>query len=160
MEQNKLLNLILDNMKKIFFPEDWLEIDMKLSKTELFTLLIIERHGEAIMSQIANKINVSMSTATGIIDRLVKKKYLSRARSESDRRIVLIRLTKKGKQIVNDIKDSINYYLNTIFKSLNEEEVRVLSNIIVKIINALSEEKLVENKETREKSSLKKIEIE
>lgn len=160
MKQDQIINMILDNMKNLFYPEEWLEIDMKLSKTELFTMLIVDRYGEAIMSKISSEINVSMSTATGIVDRLVKKKYLKRERSESDRRIVLIKLTDKGYKTIEALKDSMSMYLNTIYESLTEEEIKALSGIIIKIINIFSGQQEIKEPEKKEKSTIKKIEIE
>ncbi|WP_459195578.1 MarR family winged helix-turn-helix transcriptional regulator [Wukongibacter baidiensis] len=152
--------MILDNMKKLFFPEDWLQIDMKLSKTELFAMFIVERHGEVIMSKISDEINVSMSTATGIIDRLVKKKYLKRERSDLDRRIVLIKLTEKGQKTIEELKETMSKYLNRIYDVLTDEEIRVLSNIFIKVLNTFSEDEETENKQNKEKAKIKKIEIE
>ncbi len=160
VEHNKIMDMILDNMKKLFFPEDWLQIDMKLSKTELFAMFIVERHGEVIMSKISDEINVSMSTATGIIDRLVKKKYLKRERSDLDRRIVLIKLTEKGQKTIEELKETMSKYLNRIYDVLTDEEIRVLSNIFIKVLNTFSEDEETENKQNKEKAKIKKIEIE
>ncbi len=160
MEQNKIINIILDNMQKFFYPEEWLEIDLKLSKSELLAMLIVDRYGEVTMSKISEKINVSMSTATGIIDRLVKKKYLERGRSESDRRVVLIKLTEKGLKTIKSIKNSINHYLDIVYESLTDEEIRVLYGIIMKVFNVFNKEKVTQSVKNREKSALKKINIE
>ncbi|WP_432403439.1 MarR family winged helix-turn-helix transcriptional regulator [Wukongibacter sp. M2B1] len=160
MEQNKIMDMILDNIKKLFFPEDWLQIDMKLSKTELFAMFIVDRYGEVIMSKISDEINVSMSTATGIIDRLVKKKYLKRERSELDRRIVLIMLTEKGQKTIADLKDTMGNYLNRIYETLTDEEIRVLSNVFIKVLNTLGNDEKAENQQNEEKPTIKKIEVE
>lgn len=159
MESDKIINIVLDNMKKLFYPEEWLEIDMKLSKTELFTMLIVDRYGEVIMSKISDEINVSMSTATGIVDRLVRKKYLKRERSESDRRIVLIRLTEQGYNTIEALKNSISKYLNRIYDSLTEEEIRVLTGIVIKVVNVFNGENEIDAP-NNEKPIIEKIEIE
>ncbi|MTI46709.1 MAG: MarR family transcriptional regulator [Firmicutes bacterium] len=160
MEQDKVIKIILDNMKKLFYPEEWLEIDIKLSKSELFAMLIVDRYGEVIMSKISNEINISMSTASGIVDRLVKKKYLKRERSDLDRRIVLIKLTKKGQNTIETLKKSINKYLNIIYESLTDEEIKVLTNVLIKVMDALSKSNEEKNTQNKEKSKVEKIEIE
>lgn len=159
METDKIINIVLDNMKELFYPEEWLEIDMKLSKTELFTMLIVDRYGEVIMSKISDEINVSMSTATGIVDRLVRKKYLKRERSESDRRIVLIRLTEQGYNTIEALKNSISKYLNRIYDSLTEEEIKVLTGIVIKVVNIFNGESEIDAS-NNEKPIIEKIEIE
>lgn len=154
-----MIEMILDNIKNLFYPEEWLQIDMKLSKTELFAMLIVDRHGEVIMSKISDEINISMSTSTGIVDRLVKKKYLIRERSELDRRIVLIKLTEKGQNIIEELKTSMSKYLNKIYDSLTDEEIRMIGKIFIKVINAFNDEE-VEDQQKEEKPAIKKITIE
>lgn len=139
MKEDALLNLFIDNLRKFFYPEEWIKIDLTLSKTELLALLIVDRHGEIIMSQIADYVRVPLSTATGIVDRLVKNKYLKRERSESDRRIVVIQLTEKGSQIVKDVKESILEYLEKINQALSEEERKFLYNLFFKIMHRFEE---------------------
>lgn len=139
MKEDALLNLFIDNLRKFFYPEEWIKIDLTLSKTELLALLIVDRHGEIIMSQIADYVRVPLSTATGIVDRLVKNKYLKRERSESDRRIVVIQLTEKGSEIVKDVKESILGYLEKINQTLTEDERQFLSNLFFKIMHRFEE---------------------
>jgi len=157
---NNFFNMIIDNMQKIFYPEEWIDLDMKLSKSELFAMLIVERHGEVIMSKIADYINVSMSTATGIIDRLVKNGYLKRERSETDRRVVVIKLTDKGKRVMEDFKSIISKYTNAIFDFLTEEEKELLQNIFFKIIEIINGQINDKEEQNKEDKQLKKIDIE
>lgn len=157
---NDFFNMIIDNMQKIFYPEEWIDLDMKLSKSELFAMLIVERYDEVIMSKIADNINVSMSTATGIVDRLVKNGYLKRERSEQDRRVVVIKLTDKGKKVIDDLKNIILKYINTFSYSLTDEEKMLLQKIFFKMVKMINEENNDKNKEDNENKKIKKINIE
>jgi DNA-binding MarR family transcriptional regulator len=135
-----IIDLLLDNIKKIVFPEDWLNLDRTLSKQEFFAMMLINREGEIIMSQIADYVNISMSTATGIIDRLVKNGYCTRRRSESDRRVVMIALTKKAEKIIDDIKEIGSGYFDRIIEALTPDEQQFLFSIVAKIFNVLKHE--------------------
>lgn len=139
MKEKPLLNFLIDNLQKVLYPEDWIKVDLTLSKTELLTLLIVDRNGEIIMSQIADYIRVPLSTATGIVDRLVKNGYLKRERSESDRRIVSIQLTEKGTTILQDFKESLAEYVDRIDQVLTDEERRLLFNLFLKITKVLDQ---------------------
>lgn len=121
-------------------------------------MLLIDRQGEVTMSQAADYINVPMSTATGVVERLVKNGFLKRERSESDRRIVTIMLTDKGKKVVEDLKDVIHKYVKIIDDSLNDEERKLIFNIFTKLINALGKENIDETAE-KQVSKINKIEI-
>lgn len=156
------MDLLLDNLKKMVFPEEWIDLDMALSKQEFFALLLMSRHGEIIMSQVAEYVNISMSTATGIIDRLVKNGYCSRRRSESDRRVVMIALTEKAEKIIADIKNIGEDYFKRVTNALSAEEQQFLFSIITKIFTVLSDETAAgtKNKPSKQIKQIQKIEIE
>jgi DNA-binding MarR family transcriptional regulator len=159
-EYNELFNMAVDTFKKLLYPGEWIDIDLSLSKTELFTLLQTERNGEIIMSQIADYINIPMSTATGLVERLVKKGYLKRARSESDRRVVTIQLTDAGKKITAEIRETIGSYIKLVLDDLTEEEKNILLGLFDKITGILSRKRMAAGNLTTGGSVLKKIEIE
>lgn len=157
--ENNIINLLLDNLRKIFFPEEWIQLDLAVSKTELLAMLIVDRHGEVIMSQIADNLNVPLSTATGLVNRLVKNGYLLRERSEEDRRIVAIQLTERGKSLVHDLKSTLKSYLERVNVALTDEERRVLFGVFQKIIEILNQENRAGAEETAGQT-LKSIPIE
>lgn len=138
MVQEKVLDLVLDNLRKVFYPEEWIQLDLTVSKTELLAMLIVDRYGEVIMSQISDYINAPLSTTTGLVNRLVKNGYLQRERSDEDRRIVAIQLTDQGKHMITEVKESIGTYLERINAILSDEERQVLVQIFMKIVDALS----------------------
>jgi DNA-binding MarR family transcriptional regulator len=158
MLQGEVLNLVLDNLRKVFYPEEWIQLDLTVSKTELLAMLIVDRYGEVIMSQISDYINAPLSTTTGLVNRLVKNGYLQRARSDEDRRIVAIQLTDKGKIMITEVKETIGSYLERINAILTDEERQVLFQIFMKVIETLSRKDDV-NEDGQEEKGLRKIPI-
>lgn len=157
-----MYDLFFQNIKKLFYPEEWIKLDLSFSKSELFTMLLVDKQGEVIMSQIAEDIHIPMSTATGMVERLVKLGYLMRERSELDRRIVVIKLTDEGKTLINGLKEMVSQYVHRINESLTKEEISLLSKIFTKvidIINDVGEEQQASESEA-ENNKIKKIEIE
>lgn len=55
------------------------------------------------MSELAERIHQSSATMTGIVDRLVEKGWVTRRRSEDDRRAVFVNLTSQGHEIVDHV---------------------------------------------------------
>lgn len=159
MQFDNLMDVFFENIKKVFYPEEWIGLDLSLSKTEMFTLLLLDRHKEIIMSQIADHINIPMSTATGIVDRLVKKGYLKRDRSDNDRRIVVIQLTKDGQHLLDSFKISVNKYIDIINQGLTDEEREFLFKLMLKIVKLVNESNASEQEEIEVKE-IKKISIE
>ena len=160
MNLDHLYDLFFENLRKIFYPEDWIDIDLSFSKSELFTMLLVERRKEVIMSQIAEYINVSMSTATGIVERLVQGDYLKRERSESDRRIVVVCLTDKGQTLIAEVKEVILTYMRVITEALTEEEQELLGRIFLKIMEVISRTNQEGGQIVQEEKKVRRIEIE
>lgn len=158
LDYNEIYDTVFDTVKKLLYPEEWINIDRTLSKSELFTLLQVERNGEIIMSQIADYINISMSTATGIVERLVRQGFIERARNETDRRIVTIRLTAEGKILAENIKNKIFGMAKLVLDCLADEEQKLLLSIFSKVTNIFS---TMNPAEAEDKGSvIKKIQIE
>lgn len=157
---DNIIDIFIDNLKKLFFPEEWIELDMKLSKTEIFSILYLDKRKEITMTELVEYINVPMSTATGIVDRLVRKGYIARERSETDRRIVVLRLTDEGLRLIQNLKDLIYKYLDMILTDLTDEEKQFLARIALKIVHNLENRLEPKKAETQNKTQVKKIDIE
>ena len=70
-----------------------------ISMAQLNILYTLRRSGEMPMSRLADVLNVSLSSATGLIDRLEERGYIERTRVPEDRRIVMVHLTPAGVQM-------------------------------------------------------------
>lgn len=141
------------------FPEELINIDLEMSKQELFFLLVTDKNGEITMSQFSDLLNVPMSTSTGIADRLVKKGYIVRDRSQQDRRIVVIKLTKNGIKFIENFKDKIKNFVSSIDDAITDDEKLIIMNIVLKVMNAFREKQKEGNKEVEKEKPIKKISI-
>ena len=56
-----------------------------------FHVLTLCRHDEMPMGRLADILDASMSSTTGIIDRMEERGFVERVRVPDDRRIVLVR---------------------------------------------------------------------
>ncbi len=160
MNAERVTDLLLNNFKKLFFPKEWLSFDLKFSKTEVFSLLLIEKKKEIIMTELAEYIHSPLSTATGIINRLVKDGYVIRERSEQDRRIVVLKASKKGKEEIEKLKELILEYVNRVTERLTQEEIQFLVQIAGKILSIFNEEFRGQQAAEESGNILRKIEIE
>lgn len=146
---------IFENIQTLFFPEELVSLDMKLSKVELIALLFIDRKGEVIMSGLAEYLNVSMSTATGIADRLSRQHLLERQRSEADRRIVTLSLSPEGRKISTSVASLVDGYLDLASGALSSEEQEQLIHLISKILAAFR--RAAEGSADRKKPELERL---
>lgn len=145
MAESNILDLFFDNMRRLLFPEEWIALDFSVSKIELITLLIVDRRGKIIMSEIADFIRVPLSTATGVINRLVHNELLQRERSESDRRIVTVYLSEKGQQMADAFKNTLSTYTSLLEQNLTDDEKQLLYKVASKIFDILETATVEEN---------------
>lgn len=153
----KIWNLLFDNIKKVLFPEAWLIMDLQITKLELIALLLLWRTDEIIMSQLAESINIPMSTATGVINRLAKGGYVERLTDESNRRIVTVKLTSKGRETADSIKETIIKYWDHFTGMLTGDEKEMLLKLFSRIIAMLDGKSVDDTPD--EENSVKKIHI-
>lgn len=86
------------------------------------------------MTEIAEKMNHTTAAATGLVDRLEKLGYVERTTSPNDRRKVLVRITAKGRALVEDMRQDMIERLNNVLGELTPEEQRMWLQIYTKII--------------------------
>jgi DNA-binding MarR family transcriptional regulator len=79
-------------------------VRLGISMTQLHVMHLLERHGELAMSRLAETLDVSLSAATGLVDRVEERGFVERIRVPSDRRIVLVRMTTAGRQMLEDVE--------------------------------------------------------
>ena len=86
-------------------------------------------------SSIAKKLNITVGSLTTAMNSLVNKSYVSRSRSEKDRRVVYVKLTEKGIRAYQHHEDYHRQMTEAILAKLSEDEIPVL----MKTLDGLSE---------------------
>lgn len=99
-----------------------IEVTNDLSKREFGLIVLLGKHKSLIMKEVADFMGVPMSTATGIVDKLVSKNYLMRFYSEEDRRIVRIGLSKNGEGLYCMLEKMMHYFGKHILEGFSSEE--------------------------------------
>jgi len=74
--------------------------DFGLTGPQIWALRTIDRGGVAGMGDLAQRMHLHMSTVTGIIDRLEAARLATRERSAVDARVMELRLTAKGRALL------------------------------------------------------------
>ena len=108
-----------------------------LSMAQLNILYTLKRCGEMPMSRLAEMLNVSLSNATGLIDRIEERGLVERTRVPEDRRIVLIRVTKAGEQLLRDLDILSDDLLRSVLGRLSPIELAAVGSAFTSIRDAL-----------------------
>ncbi|NLO09857.1 MAG: MarR family transcriptional regulator [Clostridiales bacterium] len=104
-----------------------------LSITEIHTIEAVGLYGSRTMSEIASKLDITMGTLTTAIDKLIKKGYVERSRSEVDRRIVNVSLTNRGKLAYRIHEKFHMDMVKEIMNDFNPEEEEILLTALHKL---------------------------
>lgn len=110
-----------------------------LSITEVHTIEAIGMYNERTMSEVAQRLKITVGTLTTAISKLIKKEYVERKRTEEDRRVVLVKLTKKGKLAFRLHEKFHEDMVNTSIDGLSEVEEKMLISSLNKINNFFKE---------------------
>ena len=101
----------------------------ELTMTEIHTLVAI-RHEDDRMSEVADRLGVTISTLTTAIKKLECKGYVVREKDAGDRRIVHVSLTEKGKSTCKAHEQFHSRMIEAAVKGLSEDEVEALSHSV------------------------------
>jgi DNA-binding MarR family transcriptional regulator len=103
--------------------------------------LLIELFGRGPMpaGELAEAVGVSAATVSGMLDHLCSSDLLERTRSEEDRRIVVVKLTRRGRRKVETRKAQWRHRWDEALEGIDEEELRVASRVLERISNVFIE---------------------
>ncbi|HUP54486.1 MAG TPA: MarR family transcriptional regulator [Methylomirabilota bacterium] len=94
-----------------------------LSIVQLFVLAILESDGPLPMGKVAEALDVSVASATGIIDRMEQRGIVERGHQPDDRRIVLVSTTSAGRAILSDLDEHRRATIGRILDRLTDREL-------------------------------------
>ncbi|MFH1768912.1 MAG: MarR family transcriptional regulator [Candidatus Omnitrophota bacterium] len=94
----------------------------KISIPQFVSMDLIYNIGQLKMKDIARQLNRSLPAATGLINRLYGMKMVRRVYDETDRRVIYITLTAKGRKSVEAIRTQREKIIKDIFGKLSVKE--------------------------------------
>lgn len=94
-----------------------------LTFAQFHLLHLLETKKGATVTDLAGALGVSLSSVTGLSDRLVKCGLVHRERERADRRVVLVTITPRGEELLARIQKRRQELMNDYFKELTDAEV-------------------------------------
>ena len=94
-----------------------------LSLVHLNVVTVIEADGPLSMGRLAEALDVSVASVTGIVGRMEKRGLVERRHDEDDRRVVLVHLTEAGAQIFRDVEQHRRDSLARLLEQLTVEQL-------------------------------------
>ncbi|HEY3524219.1 MAG TPA: MarR family transcriptional regulator [Candidatus Limnocylindrales bacterium] len=96
------------------------------SLLHLNVISILEVDGPLPMSRLAEALDVSVASATGIVDRMEKRGLVERRHGETDRRVVLVHPTDRAAAVFGVIDERRRQALVSLLEHLDDEALRGL----------------------------------
>ena len=94
----------------------------QLNLPQYNALSAVVLYGPLNMSQLTKALCVSTAAATNVVDKLVQLGLVRRSRDQRDRRVVMVRTTRKGRRTVQALEGDVMAIFTRILGSLSDEE--------------------------------------
>jgi DNA-binding MarR family transcriptional regulator len=105
-----------------------------LTQQQFRYLQVIVRMKNLNLTELAGELGITKPTVTVLVDKLVEKGYVSRVKSDEDRRTMHLHINKKGARI-NALREvAYNRLAEKIKSGLSETETAIFTELLKKLI--------------------------
>jgi DNA-binding MarR family transcriptional regulator len=111
-----------------------------ISMTHLHILWLLEHHGDLTMGRLAELVDVSLSNASGLIDRMEERGLVERIRVPDDRRVVLVRCSPEGARMRDQIEAIKQDQMRSILGKLDGNQLTRLIGAVGDLRGAVGQE--------------------
>ena len=111
-----------------------------LTGPQVTAVKMLESLGDLSLSALSERMSAKNSTVTGIVDRMERDGLVQRIRSETDRRVVLIRLTEDGAALAKKIPLESMQIFTAALASLTKDERAQLTKLLLKVTDRVAKE--------------------
>ncbi|MDH4162631.1 MAG: MarR family transcriptional regulator [Nitrospirota bacterium] len=139
--ENRELADIIDNLRRVFQVVN--EHSKKAEKSsgitgpQLWAIKTISEKAPIRVSDLAHQMYLHPATVVGILDRLEARELVTRTRSSTDRRVVTIDLSEKGKELVRRAPEVAQGLLVAGLEKLSREKRKVIGEGLRYLVDIL-----------------------
>ncbi len=154
MEKSELTQEIIRLHRKVnrilrdYDVDVWM--DLSLTVPQLKCLFFISNQGKTNFRKLAERMKVSPSNITGIIDRLVEQGLVSRMENAEDRRVLNLQTTLNGEALIAELRERRSIYLTQMLAHLTTKQLDNIAKGLDLLAQAAEEynaKSVAENKE-------------
>ena len=110
-----------------------------ISVSQCYTMSALEEFGELSMHELADKMHLTVSTMTRVVDQLVEKGLAKRKTSPKDRRVCCVQLTRDGGTLLKTIEGELVDVEKQILEKINLDERETVILAIEDLSRAIEE---------------------
>jgi len=112
-------------------------VRLGISMAQFHIAVTLQRNGTMPMSRLADLLGISLSNASGLIDRLEERGYVERTRVPEDRRIVLVRVTDTGARLIEENDALSDELMRDVLSRLDRDELPAIARATAEVRLAL-----------------------
>jgi DNA-binding MarR family transcriptional regulator len=109
---------------------------------QLWALKTIHQMGSMPLGELSEGMYLHPSTVSGVVDRLEKKGYVVRDRTEEDRRVVKVRLTPRGKILVRKTPNPVQGRMIYGLRKLKKERLDLICESVRELVGIMEAQDL------------------
>jgi DNA-binding MarR family transcriptional regulator len=110
-----------------------------LNRVETEALSVVGKNNNLTMGEFAQNILIVQSSATRIVDELVRRGLLTRSEDNSDRRVNRLQITPGGQLALEKVRSESQYLLKKVLEKMSSGEQKALINGLEAFVNAVTE---------------------
>jgi DNA-binding MarR family transcriptional regulator len=123
------VNRVLPQMEALFE-------DAELTFSQWTTLVALHDGSISTAGDLAHNICHDAGSLTRLIDQMEKRGLVTRARSESDRRVVTLALTPRGRDLVEALAPRVMNLWNNLLSGFTHAEIDTLIGLLTRLVIA------------------------
>ena len=113
---------------------EFLEIAITMPQAKV--LYLLGASGELHMSELVTRLGVSLSTVSGLVDRVVEAGLAARHEDRADRRQVVVGLTPAGVEFIDRFRELNAREMRGLLQLLDDAELSILRSALVALARA------------------------
>jgi len=117
----------------------WIEKQCGVPGAQLWLLQELHDHGALRVGDLARKLAIHQTTTSNLIDALLKRHLVSKARDPLDQRAVLVSLTPAGQQILARAPRPARGLLPTALRQLDADQLAQLDHGLQALLDSIGE---------------------
>ncbi|HUW50138.1 MAG TPA: MarR family winged helix-turn-helix transcriptional regulator [Sulfuricella sp.] len=140
---HKLARETLKNFRVIFSTVrrhfQWIETQCGVSGAQLWAMARLQDSPGARVSDLAQALSIHQSTASNLVDKLVRKNFVCKERDATDQRIVHLYLSPQGIEAVSRAPRPFEGVLPNALENLPEDVLGTLNGCLREVISRMEQ---------------------
>jgi DNA-binding MarR family transcriptional regulator len=112
-------------------------LGQEFSFSQAMVLITLLNMRQTSMNKLAEVLGISKANASGLVDRLVKKRLVERDRSTEDRRVVLVQLTPAGIKTAQQLAKLNRQGLVKMMRRIPDQNLKVFIDTLEQLAQGL-----------------------